>query len=95
MWQDYVLGAAQWVFFIALIPALLHPDEKPPFISSLLTGVLLATLACTYLSLGLKFGSFPAFLQSLQWLALAFQRYRINTKKGIPVVEMPSWLRRS
>lgn len=94
MWQDYVIAIAQWMFVLALIPTLLHKEEKPAFISSALIALLLAVLGITYLSLELFISTIPAWIQSIMWAWIGVQRFRINRKKNIPVIEMPSFFKK-
>lgn len=95
MWQDYVIAIVQWLFVLALIPTLLHKDEKPPFLTSILLSASIAVLGITYITLALSLSTLPAFIQAALWMLIAVQRFRINTRKGIPVVGMPSRIRRN
>lgn len=91
MWQDYVIGVAQWFFVLALIPTLLHPTEKPPFLSSVLIALFIVILGAAYASLGFLISTIPAWLQALMWARIAQQRARINRAAGIPLVDAHSF----
>lgn len=94
MWQDYVIGVTQWIFLVALIPSILHPTNKPPFSTSALTGALLVVLAITYGSLGLTTALISSGVLGLGWFYLGFQRALLNRKAGLPIVELPSWIKK-
>jgi hypothetical protein len=78
MWQDWVIAIIQWVFVVALIPTIRHPSNKPTFISSLFTGLLLAVMAGVFATLQLWNGTLSATALAGAWLTLAYQRWRID-----------------
>lgn len=85
MWQDILLGVVNWLLVVFLLPTVFSKTEKPAFISSILTGLCLSGIAFSYYTLGLLVGTIPAALQAGIWLLLAYQRYRINKKSGLPL----------
>ena len=78
MWQDYIIAACQWIFILALIPAIRHPSDKPPLSSSLLTGLLLAVLAATFFTLELWNGTLSCLALAATWFFLGYQRWKID-----------------
>lgn len=72
-WQDVVLGIGQFLFTLALLPAL-RSRAKPPRSTCVLTGGLLVLFAITYASLALWLGALACALCASAWLALAAQR---------------------
>lgn len=78
MWQDWVIAACQWVFVIALIPAIRHETNKPPFSSSILTAALLTVMCATFFTLELWNGTLSALAVAVAWYTLAWQRWRID-----------------
>jgi hypothetical protein len=73
IWQDYVFGVGQFVFAIALLPAVIK-KTKMPRSSSLLTGVTLGVFALNYYTLGLVLSGSTTIITSLLWLFLAWKR---------------------
>jgi threonine/homoserine/homoserine lactone efflux protein len=53
MWQDWVITGAQIVFVLALIPSIVHSNNKPPLLTSVPTvlGLISTTIAFVTLSL--------------------------------------------
>ena len=92
MWQDYVIAATQWFFAIALLPTVFHKDNKPTFVTSATTFVMLIILAITFGTLGLWSGTVSVFAVSMIWFALAYQRYKINKRKNVPLIQRPLWI---
>ena len=78
MWQDYVLTVVQIFFCITLIPMLLA-KEKPPFASSISTGLTLLVCAAVFTTLHLWLSAISQTIVGIQWLVLAWQRSR-NTQ---------------
>jgi len=68
------------VFIIALIPSLRHPQNKPAFASSLLTGVLLLVLSGVFFTLSLWNGTLSSLALAITWLFLAWQRWQLDHK---------------
>lgn len=85
MWVDALLGTANWILVVALLPTVLSKTEKPTLISSLITGLCLAGIASAYIALSLWIAAIPAALQAFQWVLLGYQRYRINKNSGLPI----------
>ncbi len=82
MWQDYILTAVQFFFWIAIIPMLLA-KEKPPLASSIPTGIILLIAAGATATLHLWFAAISQAITGLEWLALAYQRIR-QERAAIP-----------
>lgn len=81
MWQDWVIAIVQWVFIAALVPSLLHPTEKPTLSTSLTTGIAIFVFAFTYATLGLWTSVVSSAMLGTAWLALAYQRWRLNSRR--------------
>jgi len=92
MIQDYIIAFVQWGVAIALIPTLLHKDNKPTFITSIWTGVMIIILATTFATLDLWVGATSSLIVSMEWFTLAYQRYKINKGEGKPLFTVPYWL---
>lgn len=82
MWQDVVIMTVQWGFVLFLIPAALHPTEKPPFLTSLLTAIGLFVIGGSLFTLGFLWSTISACAVATMWSVLAFQRWRMNRKSG-------------
>ena len=74
-WQDIVLSAANFVFIVALLPAVLS-KEKPPVSTSLMTGTALAVIAAVNASLDLWFASGVVSVTATLWFILAVQQWK-------------------
>lgn len=78
MWQDWVIGGVQIATLVALVPTLIHRDQKPTVSTSLLTTVSMCTLGITYATLQFWFAALMMFIIASAWLTLAYQRYSLN-----------------
>ena len=72
-WQDIVLTIGQVIFIIALIPAIKH-KHKPPFLTSVLNGIVLFSFVIVYLSLSLWFAAITTAVVGGFLLSLAIQK---------------------
>jgi len=81
MWQDWIIAACQWVFVIALIPAIRHATDKPPLSSSLLTALLLTVMSATFATLHLWNSTLSALAVAIAWYILAWQKWRLGKPK--------------
>ena len=75
IWQDVVLSVGQLVFAVALVPAI-RAKEKPPLITSVMSGLVLATFAVAFATLGLWFSAATVAVVSVLWLVVAYQTLR-------------------
>ena len=75
LWQDVVLTAGQIFFVFALIP-MLRSAQKPPLITAVAHGLILASFGVVFASLSLWFSTVAVLLASLMWLYLSWQRFR-------------------
>lgn len=78
-WQDLLLTLGQIIFTISLLPSILSKN-KPAFITSMLTTVLLIIFALIYISLSLYLASMAISLTAVAWAILAYQKYQIERK---------------
>ncbi len=72
-WQDWVIGAGQLLFAVALVPAVFSRKRKPPFFTSMLTSVVLFSMAVCFVTLGLWFSFGSASVCAFLWGVLAWQ----------------------
>lgn len=80
-WQDIVLSVGQWVFFAALLPAILGKETKPPLSTSVPTAVIAAIFAFVYTTLTLWISALSSLLVAAAWTVLAVQRHTaVRTK---------------
>ncbi|MBI2612731.1 hypothetical protein HYW59_02875 [Candidatus Kaiserbacteria bacterium] len=82
MWQDTLLGFSIWVLLAALVPTLLSQTKKPTFLTSIATGIALSAITIAYVSLEFWTSALPSALMAGAWFLLAYQRYRIDARKG-------------
>jgi hypothetical protein len=75
-WQDALIATGNFVMALALIPAILSHDEKPPLSSSLLTASFLTAFGVAFLTLGLWLAMAGVWSGALAWWVLAWQRRR-------------------
>lgn len=79
IWQDWIFTIGQFIFVIALIPTIRGKD-KPAFITSLITTIILYSFSFTYITLKLWGSAIFASLNATAWAILAIQKYIIDTK---------------
>ncbi len=79
-WQDWVFSGGQIIFLIALIPTL-KGKSKPEISTSVVTSVILALFALTYLTLGLWFSAITSVGTSTAWATLAYQKLKQQNHK--------------
>jgi len=81
-WQDIVIAVGQWIFAIALIPALrAKGKDKPPISTSLLTGTILIIFAFTFFTLNLWNAAVSALVVSVCWFTLVIQKKRLQNSE--------------
>lgn len=73
-WKDFVFTGGQFIFVLALLPTIIGKD-KPAFVTSLLTSLILVTFGVAYLTLNLLGSAVMAFANSTCWAILAIQKY--------------------
>ena len=83
MWQDWIISIVQWIFVIALIPTVIHPNNKPTLFTSLTTGLAMYVFSFTYGTLHLWMAVLSSVILGTAWLILAYQRYRLNRSAKI------------
>lgn len=76
-WQDVVFAVGNLVFVAALIPSVRSKD-KPHFLTSTLTALVLLTFAFAYLSLELYGGAATVTLSTVLWSVLAYQKLKLK-----------------
>lgn len=75
IWQDVVIGIGQFVFALALVPAIVS-EEKPPRSTCAMTGGLLAVFAMVYATLDLWLATLACAICATCWLVLMIQKRR-------------------
>lgn len=76
-WQDVVLAVGSWIFIIALVPSLVGKD-KPPVLTSVMTGVVLLVYTFVYFTLHLRLSMVSTGIMAIAWLALGAQKFFIR-----------------
>lgn len=74
VWQDAVLGVGQLVFVLALYP-MLRGKDKPPLLTCLIHGIVLASFGVAFTSLALWFSAISVFIVSGLWFYIGWQKY--------------------
>jgi hypothetical protein len=72
-WQDIVLTLGQFIFIVALIPALNH-NHKPPFTTSVINTLVLFLYVVVYITLSLWFTALMTLGLGICWFVLAWQK---------------------
>ena len=78
-WQDLVVTAGAWVFIIALYPSV-KSEDKPAFVTSLITGVTMLAYTIVYASYSLWWATASSVILCFEWFVLAHQKYRQQCK---------------
>ena len=79
-WQDWIFTIGQFIFVLALIPSIKGKD-KPAFITSLITTIILYSFSATYITLGLWGSGLFAGFNATAWAILAIQKYLVKRKQ--------------
>lgn len=80
IWQDIVISIVQWTFVLTLLPSVFSSD-KPALATSVLTGILLTTLAATFATIPLWNATVSSAAVGVVWFVLAYQKYRLNRQE--------------
>ncbi|MCC6736966.1 MAG: hypothetical protein IT534_12680 [Bauldia sp.] len=75
IWQDVLIGSAQAMLAIGLIPAVIH-HHKPPLATALTTALGMGVFAVAFATLGLWWSTSMSAVQLVLWLILAWQKWR-------------------
>lgn len=75
-WQDITIGIGQFMFAVALIPAIRDPRNKPPISTCMATFILLIVFAFAYSSMQMWITTASVLLCACGWFALAWQQGR-------------------
>lgn len=78
LWQDWTISIGQIVLAAALIPTI-KSKEKPPLSTSLITAIMIGTIAFCFSTLQLWFSASTAGLSSFAWFFISYQKF--NQKK--------------
>ncbi|MEK6878205.1 MAG: hypothetical protein AABY22_01280 [Nanoarchaeota archaeon] len=74
-WQDIVITVCQLLFMVSVIPMITGP-HKPPFISCLMTCILLIILLITFMTMNLLFVTLLTVVETVIWFIILFQVWR-------------------
>lgn len=77
IWQDYVLMAGGMILWISIIP-MVRAREKPPFLTSIPTSVILTIFIACLATLKLYLAALSTACTSILWWILVFQRVLVN-----------------
>ncbi len=80
IWQDYVLMIGGMILWISIIP-MVRARDKPPFLTSIPTSVILTIFVACLVSLKLYLTAFSTACTAIFWWILVFQRIRLNTRE--------------
>lgn len=83
MWQDTVLAITQIAFALALIPSIVHPNEKPALVTSLMNVFFIVIVVIVYATLDLLVSTLGAATIGLEWGVLAYQRYMLDKENTV------------
>lgn len=75
IWQDILIGSAQAMLAIGLVPAVIH-HHKPPLTTSVTTALGMAAFAFAFATLGLWWSTAMSAVQFFLWVTLALQKRR-------------------
>lgn len=75
IWQDFVVGACNLAFLVALIPMALSPRTRVPFWTGVLTTVGILTSAATLLTLDLIFTPVVMFGTAYCWAKVTYTAF--------------------
>lgn len=81
IWQDILIGSAQAMLAIGLVPALIH-DHKPPLATSIATALGMAAFVVAFATLGLWWSMTMSGVQMVMWIVLALQKWRGGATAG-------------
>ncbi len=73
VWQDYVLMVGGMILWVSIIP-MVKASEKPPFLTSIPTSVVLSIFVVCLATLGLYLAAFSTSFTATLWWILVFQR---------------------
>jgi predicted cation transporter len=80
IWQDILIGSAQAMLAIGLLPALLH-HHKPPLSTSAVTALGMAAFVVAFAALGLWWATVMSAVQLVLWVILAVQKWRMTANR--------------
>jgi hypothetical protein len=83
IWQDIGFMIANVVFAIALIPALKPKSDKPPKLTSLMTGGTLLFISILFATLGLWLASGMTFITAIMWFVIFAQKILYDKKQTL------------
>ncbi len=81
IWQDYVLMLGGMILWISIIP-MIRAKEKPPFLTSIPTSVILTIFVVCLVTLHLYLAAFSTGGTAIFWWVLVFQRARPASRSG-------------
>lgn len=82
MWQDLVFMIGGFLFAIALFPTLMSKD-KPPKLTSFLTGTILLVFAICYATMDLWLAFGATLLTATMWFAILAQKILYDKRQTL------------
>ncbi len=82
VWQDYVLMIGGIILGISIVP-MIRAREKPPFLTSIPTSLILTVFIVCLATLRLYLASFSTACTAVLWWVLVFQRAFLKSKAGM------------
>jgi len=77
IWQDYVLMIGGMILWVSIIP-MIRAKEKPPFLTSIPTSIILSVFAVCLVTLHLYLAALSTACTAILWWVLVFQRTRLK-----------------
>ena len=77
IWQDYVLMTGGMILWVSIIP-MIRAEEKPPFLTSIPTSIILSVFVVCLVTLNLYLAAFSTACTAILWWILVFQRTQLN-----------------
>lgn len=84
MWQDWLIAFCQWGFAVALLPTVFGRG-KPEVATALVTAVLAAVVALTFLTIPLLWAGLATSSTSVLWFVITAQSWRRKANKAAAV----------
>lgn len=75
MWQDYLLSIGAVLLSVSMVP-MLRSKAKPPYLTSIPSGLIIASFAIIDTTINLWVLAFINGVVAVMWLWLAWQKWR-------------------
>lgn len=81
IWQDYALMVGGMILWVSIIP-MIRTREKPPFLTSVPTSIILSLFVFCLATLKLYLAAFSTTCTATLWWILVFQRIYHEKKRS-------------